>query len=186
MMKTFFSLLLLMFLAWPAASHAADTPSFAETRAKAEQGDAVAQYNLGQMYYKGQGVTRNYAEAAKWFRKAAEQGLAEAQYNLGVMYREGEGVTRDYAEAAKLTRKAAEQEIAVAQYSLGLMYAKGQGVTRDYETAYIWLARAAAQGDENASKTLNIVEKTLTPEQLARAQKAASQPLNPTPKDPSP
>jgi TPR repeat protein len=66
------------------------------------------------------------------------------------------------------------------------MYGKGQGVTRDYETAYIWLARAAAQGYEDAPKALKIVEKTLTPEQLARAQKAASQPLNPPPKTPSP
>ena len=96
-MKPFFSLLLRIFSAWPAASHAADAPSFAETRTKAEQGDAKAQSNLGVMYYKGQGVTRNYAEAAKWFRKAAEQGFAEAQYNLGVMYYKGQGVTRNYA-----------------------------------------------------------------------------------------
>ena len=186
MMKPFFSLLLLMFLAWPAASHAADAPPFAETRTKAEQGLAEAQSNLGLMYVKGQGVTRDYAEAVKWYRKAAEQGLAEAQYNLGQMYYKGQGVTRDYAEAVKWFRKAAEQGLAAAQYNLGVMYRKGEGVTRDYEKAYIWFARAAAQGHEDASKTLNITEKTLTPEQLARAQKAASQPLNTAPKDPSP
>ncbi|MFN8818923.1 MAG: tetratricopeptide repeat protein, partial [Holosporaceae bacterium] len=99
MMKRFFSLLLLMFLVLPAVSHAADAPSFAEMRTKAEQGNAVAQYNLGVMYDEGQGVTRDYAEAVKWFRKAAEQGDANAQSNLGVMYGKGEGVTRDYAEA---------------------------------------------------------------------------------------
>jgi localization factor PodJL len=74
----------------------------------------------------------------------------------------------------------------VAQYNLGAMYGNGHGVTRDYEMAYIWFARAAAQGNEDASKGLDITEKTLTPEQLARAQRAASQPLNPAPKDPSP
>jgi hypothetical protein len=52
MMKPFFFLLLLMFLALPAASHAADAPPFTETRAKAEQGDAVAQYNFGVMQWR--------------------------------------------------------------------------------------------------------------------------------------
>jgi TPR repeat protein len=65
----------------------------------------------------------------------------------------------------------------LAQSKLGFMYTIGQGVTRDYEKAYIWLARAAALGDEVARKQLNLVETKLTPAQLARAQKAASQPL---------
>ena len=52
----------------------------------AEQGDAAAQYNLGLMYYTGQGVPQDYKEAVKWYRLSAEQGDATAQYNLGVMY----------------------------------------------------------------------------------------------------
>ena len=49
----------------------------------AEQGIPEAQFNLGLMYDKGQGVPQDYAEAVKWYRKAAEQGNAKAQYNLG-------------------------------------------------------------------------------------------------------
>jgi len=64
----------------------------------AEQGDAEAQKNLGRMYFKGEGVTRDYAEAEKWYRKSAEQGNSIAQKNLGMMYFKGEGVTQDYAE----------------------------------------------------------------------------------------
>jgi uncharacterized protein len=60
------------------------------------------------MYFNGQGVRQNYAEAVKWYRKAAEQGYAWAQYNLGFMYFHGQGVPQDYAEAAKWGRKAAE------------------------------------------------------------------------------
>ena len=56
-----------------------------ELRARAEQGDADAQANLGLMYYNGEGVPQDYAEAVRWFRLAAEQGDADAQYNLGVM-----------------------------------------------------------------------------------------------------
>ena len=53
-----------------------------ERRAKAEQGDANAQYNLGFMYYYGQGVNKDKAEAAKWYRKAAAQGDADAKRML--------------------------------------------------------------------------------------------------------
>ena len=54
-----------------------------ELKALADQGDAEAQNNLGLRYYNGEGVTKDYAEAVKWYRKAAEQGHAEAQFNLG-------------------------------------------------------------------------------------------------------
>tara|TARA_Y100001934_G_C12161357_1_gene682119 strand:- start:281 stop:766 length:486 start_codon:yes stop_codon:yes gene_type:complete len=65
----------------------------------AEQGYARAQYNLGLMYYKGQGVTQDYKEAVKWLRLSAEQGLAGGQYNLGMKYYEGQGVPQDYVSA---------------------------------------------------------------------------------------
>ena len=48
----------------------------------AEQGDAKAQYNLGQMYYEGQGVPQDHKEAVKWYRLAAEQGDPDAEYHL--------------------------------------------------------------------------------------------------------
>lgn len=71
----------------------------AQKKASANQGDAVAQFNLGLDYTKGQGVPQDYAEAAKWYRKAADQGEAAAQYNLGRLYVVGHGVTLDYEEA---------------------------------------------------------------------------------------
>ncbi len=62
----------------------------------AEQGDASAQFFLGFMYRKGQGVVQDYKEAVKWLRLSAEQGDAEAQSNLGFMYGKGRGVLQDY------------------------------------------------------------------------------------------
>ena len=47
------------------------------------------------MYYNGQGVRRDYAEATKWVRKAAERGYAAAQAYLGIMYWNGQGVPRE-------------------------------------------------------------------------------------------
>lgn len=45
---------------------------FEIVRKAADQGDASAQYNLGVMYVNGEGVTQDYKQAAKWYRKAAE------------------------------------------------------------------------------------------------------------------
>ena len=78
-------------------------------RPLAEQGNAKAQTNLGILYGKGNGVTRNFQEAAKWWRLAAAQGLAQPQYNLGVMYDEGQGVTQDFKEAIKWYRLCASE-----------------------------------------------------------------------------
>ena len=74
---------------------------------KAKQGDADAQYNLGAMYAKGDGVAQDYSAALAWVRKAADQGIAEAQFGLGVMYNNGYGVPQDDAAALAWFRKAA-------------------------------------------------------------------------------
>lgn len=73
----------------------AQQETVAELRAKADQGDAVAQYSLGVIYRDGVGVAQNYAVAVQWHRLAADQGYAPAQYNLGVMYFQGEGLPMD-------------------------------------------------------------------------------------------
>jgi uncharacterized protein len=66
----------------------------------ADQGDALAQTTLGEMYARGgKGVPQDYAQALVWFRKAADQGYAPAQDDLGWMYAEGEGVPQDYVLA---------------------------------------------------------------------------------------
>ena len=85
-------------------------------KSEADKGESWAQYKLGVMYYDGQGVTQNYAQAVKWYTLAAEQGHAYAQLNLGFMYGNGQGVTRNYAQAVKWYKLAAEQGLAKAQF----------------------------------------------------------------------
>ena len=65
----------------------------------ADKGNANAEGNLGYVYENGWGVSQDYAEAAKWYRKAADQGIADAQANLGAMYELGNGVLQDYVLA---------------------------------------------------------------------------------------
>src|SRR5215475_12719326 len=61
-------------------------------RPLAEQGNAQAQNQVGDMYYNGTGVAQDYKEAARWYRLAAEQGYVYAQGLLGMTYDSGEGV----------------------------------------------------------------------------------------------
>jgi hypothetical protein len=79
-----------------------------DVRAKAETGDAQAQYSLGRAYRFGYGVAKDMVEAVKWYRKAAEQGHTTAQTNLGSAYSCGVWVQKDLTESAKWFRKAAE------------------------------------------------------------------------------
>jgi len=66
-----------------------------DTKAIAEQGHAIAHYNLGVKYDRGEGVPQDYVEAVKWYRKAAEQGHANAQVNLAIQYMNNHGQCPD-------------------------------------------------------------------------------------------
>jgi TPR repeat protein len=68
----------------------------------AEQGFALAQFDLGVVYAHSEGVPQNYTEAIQWYRRAAAQGEMRAQFNLRLLYSNGQGVPQDYAEAANL------------------------------------------------------------------------------------
>ena len=139
----------------------------------AEQGDADAQYSLGLMYANGEGVPQDYKEAVKWFRLSAEQGIAEGQNNLGLMYSKGQGVPQDYKEAVKWYRLSAEQGDAQAQYNLGVMYGDGKGVLQNFIQAHRWYNIAGANGEDLGRKNRDIVEKKMSPAQIAEAQKLA-------------
>ena len=118
----------------------------AASRLRAEQGDAESQFKLGSMYALGRGVSKDYAEAVRWFRRSAEQGCPKAEYSLSDMYRGGKGVPQDYSQAANWCRKAAEQGYATAQEALGYLYFRGEGVPQDYAEAARWYRKSAEQG----------------------------------------
>jgi hypothetical protein len=165
--------LLLAVPAWAGDIEDCATADVAACHRLADQGDAMAQYNLGVMYAKGEGVPQDYAEAVKWYRKAADHGWADAQYNLGVMYYNGRGVPQDYAEAVKWFRKAADQGYANAQYNLGVMYDNGRGVPQDFVEAHKWFNLAATQGDADATKNRDVAASKMTPADISKAQKLA-------------
>jgi len=82
---------------------------FYSTLIKAKMGNAEAQCNIAEMYYKSLGVPQNLDESIKWYVKAAEQGNAEAQFRLGIIYAIGEGTPQNAIQAYKWFNLAAAQ-----------------------------------------------------------------------------
>jgi TPR repeat protein len=142
-------------------------------RKAAEQNYARAQVNLARCYHDGIGVRKDYVEAVKWLRKAAEQNYAKAEGLLGQWYEDGKGVSKNYEEAVNWYRKAADQKDPVAQWRLAGYYYNGKGVPKNYIECYKWLLLSAAQGDERARKATPIVERALSPNQIAEGQRLA-------------
>jgi TPR repeat protein len=134
---------------YPAEERKADDDliDFRADRVQAERGDADAQARIARAYSVGVRVKQDYAEAARWYRKAAEQGKAIAQQELGLLYELGQGVEQNYSEAAKWYRLAAEQGVGRAEVSLGLLYLYGDGLSRDNAEAVKWFQRAANRGN---------------------------------------
>lgn len=152
----------------------------AQMEQKANGGDAVAQYGLALVYYKGEGVTRDYKEAAKWFRQAAEQGHVQSQRILGNLYFAGRGVERDDEAAFRWTNLAARQGNADAQIRLEYHYGYGVGVVKNRETAIMWLMIGKANSSDLVRKSLRAFDLLksdnshfVTPQEFRNAEKRA-------------
>ena len=124
-----------------------------DLRARAGQGDLVAQVALGDLYAEGDGVPQDETEALRWYRMAtdqgsteavsgiqqmAEQGNVEAQLALGGMYFAGQAVAEDATEGVRWWRLAAEQGHLPAQTGLAGRYFDGRGVAQDAAEAVRW------------------------------------------------
>ena len=145
-------------------------------RLAAEQGDADAQNKLGIAYSKGEGVTQDYAEAVKWYRKAADQGDADAQFNLGNAYCVSKGVPENADRRQRMLNRRLypdEGYIRAEKERRWVAYGLGGRVPQDYVEGHKWLNLAAAAGHTEAGETRELVEKEMTPEQIAEAQRLA-------------
>ena len=123
--------------------------TFAELRKKAEKGDVVAQYELGNCYYYGSGIQRDVKEAVVWYRKAAEQGNVNAQCRMGHLY---EGA-KNYEEAIKWHKKAVAQGNVDAQSFIGGVYMKME----NYAEAEKWYRMAYENGNESAAISISVL-----------------------------
>ena len=135
----------------------ADQKPIEEVKAKAEAGDAESEVELGRRYDKGEGVVKDHAEAAKWYRKAAEQNLRRGSIQSGRLLRprrrrdEGSG---GGGEVVSQSRRAELRQgsIQSGQSAIGT----GAGVAKDPVEAAKWVRKAAEQNLANAQYSLGL------------------------------
>ncbi|MBQ7576634.1 MAG: SEL1-like repeat protein [Synergistaceae bacterium] len=77
-----------------------------QLRREADRGHVGSQFELGRIYYNGDGVKRDYKQAYYWYDKAANKGDANAQYRLAELFYSGHGTKQNYYNAAYWFRKA--------------------------------------------------------------------------------
>ena len=134
-----------------------DNEYIEELKSRAESGDGIADFELGQKYYHGEGVKQDYKEAFKCYMRSAEQGYDGAMCNLGLMYSRGYGVQQSYKEAAKWYGMAAEIDFPEALHNLGVLYCEGRGVPRDMDKAVELWYRASEKGFDLSQLNLGIM-----------------------------
>jgi uncharacterized protein len=148
-----------------------------EWRPLAINGDADAQFNLGQAYKLGRGVPVDFKLAEGWYRKAAEQGHFQAEDNLGlILFQNG-----DRPKAMPYIEKSAVRGEPRAQYVLATALFNGDLAKKDWVRAYALMTRASASGLSQASASLAQMDQFIPLEQrqkglaMARDIEAASQ-----------
>lgn len=126
------------------------TTAVKEWRQPAINGDADAQFNLGQAYKLGRGVPVDLKAAEEWYRKASLQGHLQAEDNYGlILFQNG-----DRQQALPFIQKSAGRGEPRAQYIFGTALFNGDMVKKDWPRAYALMTRASAAGLGAASASL--------------------------------
>lgn len=126
-------------------------------RPLAGRGDADAQFNLGQAYRLGRGVTINLSQAKSWLEKAALQNHVDAETTLGLLlFQNG-----DQAAGLKWLKLAAQAGESRAMLVYGTALFNGDSVTQDPVQGYAYVYRANAQGLAAAKEILGQLDKLL-------------------------
>ncbi len=152
--------LIISLLLVPALALGADEPSqeYLDNLALAEQGDAQAQFNLGEISWKAyleRGLSQDLQDYTRWASLAAEQGHPDALYDLGVRYiNSSAGHPVDLTEGLRLLHLAGELESWEAQRYLSELYFRGPFFPQDYNEGIRWLRVGAGQGTPAAQSSL--------------------------------
>ena len=140
----------------------------------AYSGNVQAQIMMGLCYEKGHGVEKDYTQACSWYRKAADQGDSNAQLLFGSYLNRQKRGRIDEQEAVELFRKSAQQGNPNAQLLLSKCYFLGEGTDKDFVESYAYLNLAAVT-NQTAKKMRESLEKMLSSDEIAEAQKRTKQ-----------
>jgi localization factor PodJL len=125
--------------------------------AAAEKGQAVAQYRLGTLYERGQGVTVDPVKAAHWYELSANQGNRKAMHNLAVSY----ASRKNMADAARWFAKASALGLSDSEFNLAVLYERGDGVPQSLVDAFKWYSIADAAGDVESKARVGVLQTQL-------------------------
>ncbi len=145
--------------------------AFKEFTIAAEEGLSLAQYNLGILYFTGQGVDQDFDEAFEWTKRAAEQGHLNAQFNLGSLYLDGQGTQISVLEGVNWFTQAAKSGHANSAFTLAKMYQKGDFVDSDLVAAHAWAAQSEINEHPEASILKDEIEQDLSVEEIRQARR---------------
>ncbi|KAK8835009.1 hypothetical protein M9Y10_020614 [Tritrichomonas musculus] len=112
--------------------------------------EPFALVNLGNIYYNGIGVVRDYPRAKYYYEKAAKHNNSIAIHNLGTMYFNGNGVVKDYGKAREYFEESANLLNSFSYCMLGFIYYKGFGVQIDLKKARLYFEKSSYQNNANA------------------------------------
>jgi len=124
---------------------------------QSQLGDPIAQYYLGEMFYYGEGIEQNLAEAMKWYLLSAEQEDPDAAFAIGFMYENGEGVAQSVEAAIEWYEKGIGLGSEDAVVSLGLVYVYDEGGHKDVNSGINLLETAAQSGNMDAQYYLGSI-----------------------------
>ena len=145
--------------------------AFKEFTIAAEEGLSLAQYNLGILYFTGQGVDQDFDEAFEWTKRAAEQGHLNAQFNLGSLYLDGQGTQVSVLEGVNWFTQAAKNGHANSAYTLAKMHQEGDFVDSDLVLAHAWAAQSEINEHPEASLLKKEIAQDLSEEEIRQARR---------------
>lgn len=154
--------------AWSRGEHEA---AVKEWLGPAANGDADAQFNMGQAYKLGKGVSQDLKRAEAWYRKAAAQGHIKASDTLGLLLFQD----NRKADAVPFLQASAERGEPRAMYILGIAHFNGDVVGKDWVRAYALMSRSASTGLEQAKRGLATMDGMIPLEQRQMGVSLASE-----------
>lgn len=131
-------------------------------QAALEDDNAEAETELGTIYFEGNGVAQDRAQAMQLWQRAASHKVREAQRRLGLAYLQDQ----NYAKAHEYLEDAARQRDAEGAYALAGLYEQGLGVSRSDELAFRWYSIAALGQFSDAATKRGAVAARMTTGQI--------------------
>lgn len=124
----------------------------------AELGSKDALYNLGELYYYGNGVEQDYQKSLEYYSNPSLSDYPEALFSLAVQYDLGEGVDQSYAKSLELYKKAALLGHGPSIFNVGYMYEHGEYVKQDLREALNWYKKACDVQYQDGCYAYSIVQ----------------------------